>query len=188
MLGKALADLTDDRNVTPRLDLKLDSLVAGGEFGLNVAQENVGVGLNPQRDARGNFMLRSVQQLFERATVCLRFDIPKGIFQASSRHLVSTDRLHEPHRVGGPVHRLPQGHGNDEVIENMPSCIGGFAIVEGLFLSCDLSPACETFRSDFDQQYAAVEGGSEAGLKGRLEIHLQFPNADKLNAHNAPAN
>ena len=178
--GEALAHLPDHVHIPAGLDLHLDALVAGGEFGLDFFEELRHGILNADGDAAGDFAARAAaDQLPQRQVLDARFQVPDGSFEAAARHVVAADVFGEREDIAGGRERLAEHARRHVVLQDGPRRGGPLLVIKGIFAGRDFAPSGDAVGGDFDEDDVAAVGAAEAGFE---EVHQRHADLVQHNA------
>ena len=99
---------------------------------------------------------------------------------------MAPDCLERARHRGSIKQLLSNQHWGNEVRDNVPGRIGGLGIVRGSFHGRDFSPPTDPVRDHFHEKNAAILSDAEAGLKWRLQAHVDLSQGEALNSHRRP--
>jgi hypothetical protein len=180
-IGEPFADFAHHFDVPARLDLHLDALVAGGEFGFDLLQKLRHRILNSDGDAAGNFATRSATDVpVERLAGHASFEIPHRDFQSAARHQVASDVRTTRPDMGRTLEFVMQHPRGDVIAQDHPGRFGPFFVVERIFAAGNFTPARKAIAFDFHQDDAALGGAAEAGLEEMHQRHADFAQCDSI--------
>src|SRR5579872_7232517 len=180
-IGKCVAHLADHIDVPAGLDLDLDTLVAGVDFGLNLFEKLRDGILNADGDAAGDVGSRaSADLLSERNTGAAGFEIPHSGFETAPSHVMAADVFGAPIDFVGALEIVMQNARRYVIGENGPDGCGPLLVIEGMFAGGDFAPAGEAAGNHFDQNDGALVGAAEAGLKEMHQRHLDLAEDDAV--------
>ena len=182
--GEALAHLADHVDIPAGLDLHLDALVAGGEFGLDLFEQLRDGILNADGDAAGDFAPRAAADLLpQRHAVAARFQVPDGDFESAARHVVAADVRGQRVDVRGAGEIACRARAARRNREDEPDGIGPLLVVERIFAGGDFAPSGDAFAGHFDQDDVAAVGAAEAGLEEVHQRHADLAQRDAVEFH-----
>ena len=172
------ADALDRRDVPSGLDLDLDALVTGGQLLLDLLQQLVEGVLDADRNARGNAIAGTAEDLRERLPLEPRVQIPDGHLDAGLRHVMAADAPQRRVDVARVLERPAHHQRRNEALDDVPHGIGGFTAVVRVGLGDRLAPSLLALAFNADQH----EGAIVRTAKARFEkLHQRQPAQEQLN-------
>src|ERR1700690_452386 len=145
-IGPPRTNLLQNIQVPSRLDLDLDSPVAGSQFGLDLLQELVWRVLDADRNTACNFLPRTSKQFPERLLFLSGLRIPNGIFESRFGHPMAAHFGKERGTVAPGMHLRLQQRGSQVVLDGRPGGLDPFRAVKRIFPRDALAPAAHTLR------------------------------------------
>src|SRR5215469_11059774 len=181
------AHFLEDVEIPAGLDLQLDAPIAGIEFSLNFLQQLLGRILNANRDAAGDFLARTAQQLPQGQLAGRGLRIPEGVFQRGLSHTVSAHPRHQGGSFPTLLERTSQEHGSQVVLGRHPGAFNPFAAVERILTGNALRPTGEAVAVNRHEQNAPAVGATKARLEEVDERHLNLAQGDGFDFHGGVA-
>ncbi len=141
-IGESLAHFANHLHIPAGLDLHLDALVSGRQFGFDFLQKLRDGILDSDGNAARNLAPRpAADVLIKRLAKHARFQIPNRDFQAAPRHQVAADVRAACPDIGRMLEIVMQHARSDVIAQDQPRRFGPFFVVKRIFAAGDLAPA-----------------------------------------------